>query len=314
MKALWQRVCVIAVVMCDRGFALEPDLRPQPSIWRGAPVFIKHAVENDARLSCASRILYSLVESACFKAGIVGAAGIVLYLLCNFWTNRRTERLRALLEARLDERERMVREANDTLLQSFQGLVLQFQAAAEQVQPSSALRKPIEDALDIAEKVLSDGRDRVMDLADHADAVNISQSLLNTGRRLVAYSKARFRIVIEGKPRQLDPIVATEILWIADEAVSNAVQHANAESIELRMAYRARKITISICDDGIGMESPIMVRGVQKKYCGLIGMRDHAKKIKGIFVITSRLAFGTQVDLSVPSSIAYSRSSRHCSG
>ncbi|PNB53099.1 hypothetical protein C1X73_31995, partial [Pseudomonas sp. FW305-130] len=69
--------------------------------------------------------------------------------------------MRSKLEERLAERERIVRDLHDTLLQGFQGLVMRFQSVANAIPEGQQTRAMIDQALDSADEVLSDGRDSV---------------------------------------------------------------------------------------------------------------------------------------------------------
>ena len=72
--------------------------------------------------------------------------------------------IRAGVEGRLRERDRIARELHDTLLQCIQGLILQFHAVAERIPTSEPARPMIDKALDRADEVLVQGRDRVNNL------------------------------------------------------------------------------------------------------------------------------------------------------
>ena len=84
----------------------------------------------------------------------------VLYLVAA----RRSEAiLRRQLEARLDARERESRELNDTLIQGLQGLILRFQAVCERIPAREPARELMERALERADRMLVDSRDRATD-------------------------------------------------------------------------------------------------------------------------------------------------------
>ena len=74
-------------------------------------------------------------------------------------------RLSARLEGRLAERERIARDLHDTLLQGFQGLILSFHDAMMDIPEREPARRLMEKALDRADEVMAEGRDRVVGFA-----------------------------------------------------------------------------------------------------------------------------------------------------
>ena len=84
----------------------------------------------------------------------------VLYLVA---ARRGEAVLRRQLEARLEEREQNSRELNDTLIQGLQGLILRFQAVCERIPPREPARELMERALERADRMLVDSRDRTTD-------------------------------------------------------------------------------------------------------------------------------------------------------
>jgi signal transduction histidine kinase/ligand-binding sensor domain-containing protein len=251
----------------------------------------------------------TFIQSSLFRAFIVIAALVLVSVLYFMRVTQMTGRVRSRLEARLSERERIARELHDTLLQGFQGLLLRFQAAAEQIQPSSAARKPLEDALDLAEIVLSEGRGRVIDLRGGDQGDDMSELLVAAGKRALSQSMSGFSVVIEGTPRPVHPIVREEAIRIVDEALRNAAQHAQAEKIEISMTYQSRGLTLLVSDNGAGIDPKLLARGGRSNHFGLIGMRERAEKIQGNFTIASGIGAGTQITLFVPAYIAYSPNS-----
>src|SRR5204862_3469125 len=103
---------------------------------------------------------------------------------------------------RLSERERIARELHDTLLQAIQGLMLRFQAAAKGIPDHEPSRQILEGALDRADEVMAEGRDRVRGLRDAHDGGNdLSQALSNVIQEFVDSSHTAFRVMVEGTIR-----------------------------------------------------------------------------------------------------------------
>src|SRR5262249_13548545 len=146
-------------------------------------------------------------------------------------------RLQSRFDIRIAERERIARELHDTLLQGFQGLLLRFQSIANRVPAGDGLRSSLEDALDRADAVLVEGRARVRELRATASEDDLAKAIVENAQKAVVGDTPRFDLTIEGSPRPLHALVAEEVTRVADEAVRNAVQHANAHAIEAILSY-----------------------------------------------------------------------------
>ena len=211
-----------------------------------------------------------------------------------------------LLEERLDERERIARDLHDTLLQGVQGLLLRFQAAMERLPDSEPARKLMESALDRADDVLTEGRDRVSSLRSQATAGDsLAQAIVRTGQELVDGKQVEFRVAEEGPQRSLHPVVMEEAYWIAREALVNALAHSGAAKMSAEVLYLSSTFRLLFRDDGRGIEAAVLHAAERPAHFGLVGMEERAKKIGGHLQIRSETGVGTEIELNVPAAIAY---------
>jgi hypothetical protein len=144
-------------------------------------------------------------------------------------------RVHLQMEERLSERTRIARELHDTLLQSFQGLILNFQRARNHLpgRPSEAMAS-LDSALDRAERAIVEGRDAIHDLrSSGAISGDLSKELSALGEELASEnessSRPTFTVVVEGTPRDIGPQVRDEVYRIACEALRNAYGHAQPQ-------------------------------------------------------------------------------------
>jgi signal transduction histidine kinase/ligand-binding sensor domain-containing protein len=218
-----------------------------------------------------------------------------------------TSRLAAAL---LGERERIARELHDTLLQSMQGLIWKFQAAAKRIPREEPARELMEQSLQRADKLLGEGRDRVKDLrAAGGGEYELSQALAAEGEQLSAAQPAEFRLSIESVPRDLQPIVREEAFMIAREALGNAFRHADARHIEVDLSYSESELRVRVRDDGRGVSAEVLTSGRPNRF-GLVGMRERALKLGAQLDIWSRPGAGTEVELRIPANIAFRSAAR----
>ena len=239
---------------------------------------------------------------------LVAVIGCVLLLTAIYLLRVRqiVRQVRGRLEERMSERERIARELHDTLLQGFQGLMLHFQVAAQRIPSSEPTRQVLESALQRADQVLVEGRDRVRDLRFTSEfSADLSQALAGAGKELGLDSDVVFEVAVEGDPQTLHPIVQDEVFSIAREALANAFRHAQANHIEVEIAYSYDEMRIHIRDDGRGIEKDHLEGDGKKGHWGIRGMRERAQKIGSHLAVLSRPGAGTEVELRVPGALAY---------
>ena len=215
------------------------------------------------------------------------------------------------LEERVSERTRIARELHDTLLQSFHGLMLQFQAATNLLSPGEAKQR-FESAIDQAAQAITEGRDAVQGLRSSTVVPNdLAQAINTLGKELASGESnpngAEFHVEVEGTPRDLHPILRDEVYRIAGEALRNAFRHAQAQRIEVEIRYDERQLRLRVRDDGKGIDAKHLAEQGRAGHYGLRGMRERAKLMGGKLAVWSELDSGTEVELRIPASRAYAR-------
>ena len=217
-------------------------------------------------------------------------------------------RLTVAFEERLAERNRIARELHDTLLQSFQGSMLQFQAINNLLPPGNA-KDALEKALDRADQAIVEGRDAIQNLRSTApESYDLADSIAALAEELGAPNTQGnapvLRVSVEGTPRELEPMIRDEIYRIAREALQNAFNHARAHKLEAEINYGRRLLRVRIRDDGKGIDPKVLSVG-REGHWGLAGMRERAQQIGAELEIWSELRAGTEVELRIPASVVY---------
>jgi signal transduction histidine kinase len=207
-------------------------------------------------------------------------------------------------EERLLERSRIARELHDTLLQSFQGLMLRLQVVDDMLPPGEA-KEQLEQSLERGDQAIAEGRRAVYDLRSSTlIGSELGNALQAAAEDLLGDKAIAFRLEVEGSARELHPILRDEIYRIACEGLRNAFNHAKAHRVEAEITYGDRLFRLRIRDDGVGISAEILESGRSGHY-GLNGMRERAQQSGGVLSIWSRAGTGTEIDLSIPGSIAY---------
>jgi signal transduction histidine kinase len=221
----------------------------------------------------------------------------------------------ARLEERVGERTRIARDLHDTLLQSFQGLLLRFQAARDllRVHPTEA-EKTLESAINQTAEAITEGRQAVQGLrASTVERDDLAQAITTLGEEIAvearSHPSAELRVGVEGTPRTLHPIVRDEIYRVGSEALRNAFRHAEAKQIEVELRYDERQLRLRIRDDGKGIDPQFLTGEGREGHFGLHGMRERANLVRGKLSIWTGPNSGTEIELRIPAVHAYSASS-----
>jgi signal transduction histidine kinase len=217
-------------------------------------------------------------------------------------------------EVPINERTRVAWDLHKTLLQSFQGLLLKFNVATEMLADDVAeARKLLESTTAEARNAMIKRREAVYGLrASTVVTDELARAISQVGEELAARpshgNRSEFRVLVEGTSRDIVPLIHDEIYRIACEALGNAFRHAHARRVEVGVCYEARKFRLLVCDDGRGIGRKILAEGGRFRHCGLSGMQERANLVRGKLTVRSRPDSGTEVELTVPASLAYTKS------
>jgi two-component system sensor histidine kinase UhpB len=112
--------------------------------------------------------------------------------------------------------------------------------------------------------------------------------------RITASGDVRVALQVTGSDRKLDPEVELAVYRIAQESLSNVIQHSGAENVKVRFCSQDH-IELEIADDGDGFDPdrPTV------RY-GIVGMRERAMLAGGTLNIYSEPRKGTTVRLEIP--------------
>jgi PAS domain S-box-containing protein len=241
--------------------------------------------------------------------------GPILLIACEDITEqRRAEEalFQAGLEARVSERVRIAREVHDTVLQSFHGLILRFQVARDMLplQPEEAMQA-LDGALNMADEAITESREAIQDLrSEPTDPVDLAHLLTAIGEELAESQDVdppAFSITVEGDRRALVPVLQDEIYRIGRELLRNAFRHSGARHVDAEILFDEQQLRLRIRDDGRGIAPQVLEDGGRAGHWGLIGIRERARRLTAQLDFWSEAGVGTEVQLTLPASVAYER-------
>ena len=241
----------------------------------------------------------------------------LLWVLYRYRLHEIAQEFNVRLEERVGERTRIARELHDTLLQSFHGSLFRFQAARNMLpQRREEAMQALDLAISRAEEAMAEGREAIQGLRFEPSAHTDLEHLLTAmGQELESsqdtnHDRASFSLTVEGKREALSPIVQDEICRVARELLRNAFQHADARQIEAEIRYDHAQLRLRVRDNGKGIDPKVLQEGSRAGHWGLPGMRERAKRIGARLDFWSQTGMGTEVELTVPASVAYAKVSK----
>ncbi len=246
-----------------------------------------------------------------FRVCVVVACALCILALYRLRLRQLTRQLNLRFEERLGERTRIAQELHDTLLQGFLSASMQLHVAVDILPEDSPSKRSLGRVLELMGQVIEEGRNAVRGLRTaHSGSLNLEQAFARIQEELLPESNASFRVIVDGQPRPLHPVLRDEVYRIGREALVNAFRHSGAKNIEVAVEYAFSRLRVLVRDNGCGIDAQLLSSG-RDGHWGLPGMRERAERIGGHLHVWSSPIAGTEVELSVPSHVAYqSRSSR----
>ena len=265
-------------------------------------------VWNETGASVDFTIPPGFIQTKWFLAIVIAAGATLLWSLLLLRLRQLRETMRGRLEERLLERERIAQDLHDTLLQGLLSASLQLSVAKDQIAPGTAAKPLLERVFHQLRQIVDDSRNTVRDLrTQHADPAYLERAFSQIPQDLAADEKIAYRLIVEGTPRSLRPVIRDQVYRIGREALANAFRHSRASVVEAVLNYGRDRLHIVVRDNGSGMD-PQILRSGREGHWGLSGMRERAATISATLKVLSGLGAGTEVELIVPASVAFMHS------
>lgn len=235
---------------------------------------------------------------------VVAVGAVALVMLASKRRLREQEHRRAMAEAEfsaiLSERNRVAREIHDTLSQGLGAISVHLELARRYAGEISAqARQHLATAHQLARTSLAEARVSIWNMRSQVlERCDLADALGDILQRLASGTSAAPSMRVEGTRRRLPPVVENNLLRIGQEAITNAVKHAQASHITLTLGFDQRVVRLVVEDDGIGFTENPQPTGEQRSF-GLIGIRERVNILNGQLEIQSRPGEGTRISVSV---------------
>ncbi|HEY1273338.1 MAG TPA: GAF domain-containing sensor histidine kinase [Thermoleophilaceae bacterium] len=199
----------------------------------------------------------------------------------------------------VEERNRLARDLHDSVVQKLFGVVLTAQSAATLLErdPGEA-RVQVDKLQELAQDAIQELRSLVFQLRPAAvETDGLAAALRKHVEVLRRVHRQQIELEATGETR-LRPKLDDEVFRIAQEALHNAIRHADAGHIRVRLHERPETLSLSVEDDGRGFDPG--ARALRSRRLGLTSMEERARALGGRLEIRSTRGEGTTIGLEVP--------------
>ena len=172
----------------------------------------------------------------------------------------------------------------------------------------SPVKPKLEQVLELMEQGIEEGRATIQGLrSSDSRPWDLVLALSGVQQELEVPSDIDFRVSVEGREQPLRPAIRQEIYRIGKEALVNAFCHSGAKRVDCELEYTDSDLHLRVRDNGCGIDPQVLDAG-RAGHWGLSGMRERATRIGGVLKISSSASAGTEIQLSIPSHIAFNPS------
>jgi signal transduction histidine kinase len=215
--------------------------------------------------------------------------------------NQRDQLLKGQMGIVLEERNRIASDCHDTLMAGFAAISWQLEATAKLFQDADA-DTPAARSCELARSMVAhcqaEARRIIWDLRDSdelTDTLSLALSRAITTHRLRDSIETTFEV--HGNEIPIAPGAVHHLVCIGQEAVTNAIRHADASTIKIALRFESDALSLSVRDNGCGfLASSTAIRA---GHFGIPVMEERARKLGGVLRLNSAEGTGTEVAVTV---------------
>jgi two-component system sensor histidine kinase UhpB len=218
----------------------------------------------------------------------------------------RTKQLQALSEriitAQEEERRRIARSLHDDTSQTVSTLLLQLERLENELpEDRDDLQLRLADARRMVSNMLEDLRKNIWDLRPTIlDDLGLIPAIRWYARMRLQEIGIQLNFEL-GENIRLEPYLETMLFRITQEAVTNILRHAEAETVTIRLKWEGDRVCLEVEDDGRGFDVERTAgEAVTRKQLGLLGIQERVSIVGGLAVVDSSPGHGARLQVSVP--------------
>jgi signal transduction histidine kinase/ligand-binding sensor domain-containing protein len=262
---------------------------------------------NSGEAAIGIEVVPAFWQTWLFRSLVIVACAVAALAIYRMRLRRLTKELNIGFEERLGERTRIAQELHDTLLQGLLATSMQLHLTLDRLPDDSTARLQLVRVLAMLRQVVNESRNAVRGLRAHAlDSDDLEQAFAKIREELAVAESTGFKIIVDGQRRPLNPLIRDQVYRIGREGLWNAFRHSGAAMVEVEINYGESDLRLAVRDTGCGIDEEVLRSG-REGHWGLIGMRECAEKIGAQLKVRSRAGAGTELDLTIPGHIAFTR-------
>ena len=215
---------------------------------------------------------------------------------------QRDQLLKGQMGVVLDERNRIASECHDTLMAGFAAVSWQLEATSQQMSADAPEQHEAAQSLELARSMMAhcqaEARRIIWDLRNSDRITNVlSESLADAMDAHRLRDDVQTSLSVVGDEVNLSPSAVHHLTCIGQEAMTNALRHAQGSCIQVELQYNADSLCLSVRDDGCGFTA--QDRQVRAGHFGISVMEERTRKLGGQLRLTSAANQGTEVVVTV---------------
>lgn len=199
-----------------------------------------------------------------------------------------------LARAREEERKHLSRELHDAVAQDLVAITRQLRRRQQGEVPDAIWQDMIaqaQEALTAIRRICNDLRPAILDMG-------LASALRELIDRLPR--PLQVHLVVEGAETRLDEEREFALYRVAQEALANAIKHAEAGEATITVRFEPDATTLEVRDDGRGFAVPARLEEIGGDHLGLLGMRERLAGLGGTVCLESAPGEGTRVRAEIP--------------
>jgi len=205
-------------------------------------------------------------------------------------------------QAQEAERRRIARELHDSVNQILSSVTFRIKSIDAQMPEAHAELKA---DLARAKELLTKGIDEVHRISDdlrpsELDSLGLLPALRSLCAEFQKKTSLSLKLKLAPSPQRLPDAVELTVYRIIQEALNNIEKHAGASQIVLRLEQDGSLLSLTVHDNGKGLESTSKRLRLKKTGMGLINMRERTAFLGGTFSIQSDPDKGTKIEVKIP--------------
>ena len=215
---------------------------------------------------------------------------------------QRDQLLKGQMGMVLEERNRIASDCHDTLMAGFAAVSWQLETTRKLLPVDADGSHPAAKACELARSMVmhcqAEARRIIWDLRSPEWITDLLSEGLTA-----AIESHRLReavptsLLVEGEEVPISPGAVHHLVCICQEAMTNAIHHANAARIDVSLQFAREMLTLSIADDGDGFQ--VSDSKVRTGHFGISVMEERARKLGGALHVNSTPGAGTKVVITV---------------